>query len=71
MGKHMTPEQRAECVTLYRNGATVDGLAAIYVKHRTIIIRLMRRHGVRHGYRFRNRPTAFLTMDLPSSPTQL
>lgn len=55
MGRpHMSDAERAECVRLYRSfGFTLDMLAAIYDRHRTIIDRLVGRHHARRGHAFR------------------
>ena len=51
--KHMDAEQRAECIQLYLDGATLDALADRYDRARTIIDRLIGRAGVRRGHKFR------------------
>jgi transposase-like protein len=51
--RHMNAEQRAECIRLYLDGATLDALAERYDRNRTIIDRLMGRAGVRRGHKFR------------------
>jgi transposase-like protein len=49
----MDAEQRAECIQLYLDGATLDALADRYDRARTIIDRLIGRAGVRRGHKFR------------------
>lgn len=49
----MSADQRAECIQLYLDGATLDALAEHYDRDRTIIHRLIARVGVQRGHKFR------------------
>lgn len=47
--RHMTTEQRNQCVRLYQEGYTIKYLADYYDRHATIIGRLIRQRGVKRG----------------------
>lgn len=51
----MREEQRLECLRLYGLGFTVNMLAALYDRHRTVIDRLIGRRGQRRGHIFREK----------------
>jgi hypothetical protein len=51
--RHMTAEQRAECIQLYAAGALVKHLVERYDRHRVVLGRLFARAGVKRGHTFR------------------
>lgn len=51
--RHMSDEQRAECLQLYIDGALLRVLVERYGRHRVVIGRLIAGAGVKRGHKFR------------------
>ena len=53
--RQMTEMERAECIRLYGLGLTLDQLASVYDRHRTVIDRLVGRRTERRGHKFQKK----------------
>lgn len=53
--RHMSVEERAECLQLYMDGALLRQLTDRYDRHRVVISRLVKRAGVKRGHKFRRK----------------
>lgn len=56
MPRHMTPAERDECISLFRNGTTADALAERYDRDIVTVRRLIARRGAKRGKYFRTPP---------------
>jgi hypothetical protein len=51
--RHMSDEERAECIQLYMDGAKLRVLSERYDRKRPVISRLIAAAGVKRGHKFR------------------
>jgi hypothetical protein len=52
--RHMSDEERAECLQLYMDGAKLRVLSRRYARQRPVISRLIAGAGVKRGHKFRS-----------------
>lgn len=55
--KHLTPAERAQCVSLYSEGVLLKHLEELYQRPRPVISRWIKQAGAKRGHKFRGKWT--------------